>query len=62
MEKNQIEGFFKRGQNTILVEDLISSSQSSIETPLSLEKEGVNVKAIISIFTYNFDIAIQHKE
>ena len=56
-EKNQIEGFFKRGQNAILVEDLISSGQSSIEAALSLRKEGVNVKAIISIFTYNFDIA-----
>jgi len=56
-KKNQIEGFFKRGQNAILVEDLISSGQSSIEAASSLRKEGVNVKAIISIFTYNFDIA-----
>ena len=56
-KKNQIEGFFKRGQNAILVEDLISSGQSSIEAASSLRNEGVNVKGIISIFTYNFDIA-----
>ena len=56
-KKNQIEGFFKRGQNAILVEDLISSGQSSIEAASSLRNEGVNVNGIISIFTYNFDIA-----
>ena len=56
-KKNLIEGCFKRGQNAILVEDLISSGQSSIEAATSLRNEGVNVKGIISIFTYNFDIA-----
>ena len=51
-KKNQIEGFFKRGQNAILVEDLISSGQSSIEAASSLRNEGVNVKGIISIWCF----------
>ena len=56
-KQNQIEGHFEEGQSVILVEDLISSGKSSIESAKTLEKAGLNVKCIISIFTYGFDIA-----
>tara|TARA_B100001250_G_scaffold371268_1_gene355968 strand:+ start:240 stop:881 length:642 start_codon:yes stop_codon:yes gene_type:complete len=56
-KQNQIEGHFEEGQSVILVEDLISSGKSSIESAKTLEKAGLNVKGIISIFTYGFDIA-----
>jgi orotate phosphoribosyltransferase len=57
VKKNQIEGHFEKGKDAILVEDLISSGQSSLEAASSLKQAGVNVKGIVSIFTYGFDTA-----
>ncbi len=56
-KKNQIEGSFEEGQSVILVEDLISSGQSCLEAASVLKKVGMNVKGIVSIFTYGFDAA-----
>ena len=56
-KQNQIEGYFEKGQSVILVEDLISSGKSSLEAAGTLRKEGMHVKGIISIFTYNFNAA-----
>lgn len=39
-KKNQIEGTFRKGQRAIVIEDLISTGTSSIETALALRKEG----------------------
>ena len=35
-KKNQIEGYFKKGQSVVLVEDLISSGKSSIDASNAL--------------------------
>ena len=56
-KKNQIEGHFEKGQDAILVEDLISSGKSSLEAAASLKQSGINVRGIVSIFTYGFDHA-----
>ena len=56
-KKNQIEGYFEEGQSVVLIEDLISSGKSSIETAKVLQDVGMNVKGIASIFTYGFDTA-----
>ena len=56
-KQNQIEGHYNKGQSVILVEDLISSGKSSLEAAGVLQEAGMNVKGIISIFTYGFDAA-----
>ncbi|WP_136479939.1 orotate phosphoribosyltransferase [Cognatitamlana onchidii] len=55
--KNQIEGFVESGQNVVVVEDLISTGKSSLNAVKALKEANVNVKGMIAIFTYGFDIA-----
>lgn len=58
--KNQIEGFFESGQNVVVVEDLISTGKSSLNAVIALKEAGVNVKGMIAIFTYGFDVATEN--
>ena len=53
--QNLIEGTYNSGQSVIVIEDLISSGKSSLEAIDALRKEKLNVKGLISIFTYGFD-------
>lgn len=55
--KNQIEGFVQRGQNVVVVEDLISTGKSSLNAVKALREEQLNVKGMIAIFSYGFNIA-----
>ena len=59
-KQNQIEGCFEEGQSVILVEDLISSGKSSLDSAQVLKDAGMNVKGIVAIFTYGFDAAAQN--
>ena len=59
-KQNQIEGYFEEGQSVILVEDLISSGKSSLDSAQVLKDAGMNVKGIVSIFTYGFDAAAEN--
>ena len=59
-KQNQIEGCFEEGQSVILVEDLISSGKSSLDSAQVLKDAGMNVKGIVSIFTYGFDAAAEN--
>lgn len=52
--QNAIEGAVKPGQKCVLIEDLISTGKSSIAAAEKLREAGVEVKSILSIFTYNF--------
>ncbi len=54
---NMIEGAFEKGQNVIVVEDLISTGGSSIKAVESLKEAGLNVKGLAAIFTYGFKVA-----
>ena len=58
--ENQIEGFFKKQQSVVLIEDLISSGKSSIDAAKTLQNAGMDVKGIISIFSYGFEAANQN--
>ncbi|WP_282136844.1 orotate phosphoribosyltransferase [Seonamhaeicola maritimus] len=60
--KNQIEGFIEKGQNVVVVEDLISTGKSSLNAVSALRDAGINVKGMIAIFTYGFDVATQNFE
>ncbi len=55
--KNQIEGSLQSGQTVVVIEDLISTGKSSLNAVEALKKEGANVKGMLAIFTYNFDVA-----
>jgi orotate phosphoribosyltransferase len=52
---NQIEGFFQKGQKTVVIEDLISTGKSALEVVAVLKNEGLVVLGIVSIFTYGFE-------
>ena len=58
--QNQIEGFIERGQNVVVVEDLISTGKSSLNAVAALKAEKVNVKGMIAIFSYGFDVAAEN--
>lgn len=57
---NQIEGAVKKGQKAIVIEDLISTGGSSIESARALQNEGVEVIQVMAIFTYGLDKAKQN--
>ena len=50
--QNQIEGRLEPGQKVVVVEDLISTAGSSLETVEVLRQAGAEVLGIVSIFTY----------
>lgn len=54
---NQIEGYFQKGQKTVVIEDLVSTGKSSLQVVDVLRKEEMNVIGMVSIFNYGFDIA-----
>ncbi|MDC1324570.1 orotate phosphoribosyltransferase [Flavobacteriaceae bacterium] len=60
--QNQIEGFVEKGQNVVVVEDLISTGNSSLVAVDALKSAGVNVKGMAAIFTYGFDISKENFE
>ena len=60
--QNQIEGFLDQGQNVVVVEDLISTGKSSLNAVEALREQGANVKGMMAIFSYGFDIAAKNFE
>lgn len=60
--QNQVEGFLQKGQNVIIVEDLISTGNSSLMAVEALQVAGANIKGMAAIFTYGFDIAQENFE
>lgn len=60
--QNQIEGFIQKGQNVVVVEDLISTGKSSLNAVKALKEVEVNVKGMVAIFSYNFDISKENFE
>ena len=56
-KQNQVEGFLQKGQNVVVVEDLISTGNSSLNAVQALRNAGANVKGMVAIFTYGFEVA-----
>lgn len=54
---NQVEGFLQKGQNVVVVEDLISTGNSSLLAVEALRNEGANIKGMAAVFTYGFQVA-----
>jgi orotate phosphoribosyltransferase len=55
--QNQIEGKLEKGQNVVVVEDLISTGKSSLNAVNALKEKSVNVKGMVAIFSYGFEIS-----
>ncbi len=51
-KQNLVEGFYKKGQTAIIIEDLVSTGKSSIGTVNGLREIGCKVKHIVGITTY----------
>jgi len=60
--QNQIEGFIESGQNVVVVEDLISTGKSSLNAVKALENANVNIKGMVAIFSYGFEVARENFE
>ena len=57
---NQIEGGVKKGESTIIIEDLVSTGGSVLSVADVLKFIDADISAILSIFTYGFDQAHQN--
>ncbi|MEO9570441.1 MAG: orotate phosphoribosyltransferase [Polaribacter sp.] len=55
--KNQIEGHLESGQNVVVIEDLISTGNSSLNAVEALKEVGAVVKGMVAIFSYGFNVA-----
>ncbi|MBS7787750.1 orotate phosphoribosyltransferase [Flavobacterium sp. CYK-55] len=60
--QNQVEGFLQKGQNVVIVEDLISTGNSSLMAVQAIKEAGANVKGMVAIFTYGFEQARENFE
>jgi len=54
---NQIEGFFEPGKRVVVIEDLVSTGNSSLQVVDVLKNAGLEVIGMLSIFNYGFDLA-----
>ncbi|WP_369999710.1 orotate phosphoribosyltransferase [Winogradskyella sp.] len=60
--QNQVEGYIEKGQTVVVVEDLISTGKSSLNAVAALNEAEVNVKGMVAIFSYGFDVASKNFE
>lgn len=59
---NRIEGRLKKGAKVVVIEDLISTGGSSIETVEALRDAGADVLGVMSIFTYKMKKSVERFE
>ena len=58
--KNQIEGKIDSTQKVVVIEDLISTGNSSINAVKALVDQDIEVLGMVAIFTYGFDISFEN--
>lgn len=56
---NRIEGRLSKGQKVVVIEDLISTAGSAVQTVEALREAGAEVLGIVSIFTYGMEKGIR---
>jgi len=54
---NQIEGLYEPGQSVVVIEDLVSTGNSSLSAVEALRDAGCKVLGMVSIFNYCFSVA-----
>lgn len=57
-KQNQIEGRITPGQKVVVIEDLISTGGSSIKAAQAVQEAGGEVLAVLAIFSYELDRAV----
>ncbi|MHA6281334.1 orotate phosphoribosyltransferase [Salinimicrobium sp. CAU 1759] len=55
--KNQIEGKVEEGQTVVVIEDLISTGNSSLNAVKALQEANLQIKGMLAIFSYGFETA-----
>ena len=58
--ENQIEGAYQKGQSVVVIEDLISTGNSSLMAVDALRNAELNINGMISIFSYGFPISFEN--
>ncbi|AEM71158.1 orotate phosphoribosyltransferase [Allomuricauda ruestringensis DSM 13258] len=58
--QNQIEGYFEPGQSVVVIEDLISTGNSSLNAVQALKEQQADIKGMIAIFTYGFPVSVEN--
>jgi orotate phosphoribosyltransferase len=58
--QNLIEGAVEAGQSVVVVEDLVSTGKSSLTAVDALRAAGCDVKGMVAIFSYGFNVAEQN--
>jgi orotate phosphoribosyltransferase len=58
--ENLIEGYYESGQSVVVIEDLISTGKSSLNSVEALREAGLKVKGMVAIFSYTLDKAIEN--
>src|SRR5258706_15737073 len=56
---NQVEGYYEKKQKVVVIEDLVSTGNSSLQVVNVLKEAGLEVTGMVSIFTYGFTIATE---
>jgi orotate phosphoribosyltransferase len=56
---NRIEGKLEKGAKAVVIEDLISTAGSSVETAEALREAGAEVLGVVSIFTYGMQKGVE---
>ena len=54
---NQIEGVLQEGQKVVVIEDLISTGNSSLNAVAALKEAKTRVLGMVAIFSYQFQVA-----
>lgn len=54
---NLVEGIVESGQRVVVIEDLISTGGSSLKAVEALRALDCDVKGLVAIFSYDFDVA-----
>jgi orotate phosphoribosyltransferase len=60
--ENLIEGEIRGNQSVVVIEDLISTGQSSLKAVQALRDAGCTIKGMVSIFNYGFEVARKNFE
>lgn len=58
--QNQIEGYLQKNKSVVVIEDLISTGKSSLNAVEALKNAEADVKGMMAIFSYGFEIAHQN--
>ena len=57
---NRVEGDLGNASNVVVIEDLVSTGKSSLSAVEALREKGLEVKGMLAIFTYSFDLSLIH--